>query len=181
MSSTIVSKRASSFLNSILELTSRLSAIRSVATAILLVSLLQACASLGPDYEQPTVILSSLKAIPSEGMAPAFEIGLRIINPNAQPLRLEGVVYTISLQGHELVKGVGKDFPLIEGYSEGTVTLTASANLLAGIQFVRDMMNSPGEPLNYEFKARLDLGGLYPSLRISETGKLDLGNQSKNE
>jgi len=41
------------------------------------------------------------------------------------------------------------------------------------------MMNSTGEPLNYEFKARLDLGGLYPSLRISETGKLDLGSQSK--
>jgi hypothetical protein len=77
-------------------MTSRLSAIRFVATAILLVSVLQACASLDPDYEQPTVILSSLKAIPSEGMAPAFEIGLRIINPNPQPLRLEGVVYTIS-------------------------------------------------------------------------------------
>jgi hypothetical protein len=92
-------------------------------------------------------------------------------------LRLEGVVYTISLQGHELVKGVGKDFPLIEGYSEETVTLTASANLLAGIRFVGDMMNSPGESLNYEFKAKLDLGGLYPSLKISETGKLNLGNQ----
>ena len=160
---------------------SRLSAIRSAAAAILLVSVLQACASLDPDYEQPTVSLSSLKAIPSEGMAPTFEIGLRIINPNSQPLRLEGVVYTISLQGHELVKGVGKDFPPIEGYSEGTVTLTASANLLAGLRFVGDMMNSPGDPLNYEFKARLDLGGLYPSLKISETGKLDFGNQGKDQ
>jgi LEA14-like dessication related protein len=37
-------------------------------------------------------------------MAPAFEIGLRILNPNPQTLNLEGIVYTVSLQGHELVK-----------------------------------------------------------------------------
>ena len=83
-------------------------------------------------------------AIPSEGMVPAFEIGLRIINPNSQALNLDGIVYTVSLQGYELVKGVGKDFPVIEGYSEGEVKLTASANLLAGIRFVGDMMQSKG-------------------------------------
>ena len=73
-------------------------------------------------------------------------------------------------------KQVGKDFPVIEGYSEGEVKLTASANLLAGIRFVGDMMQSQGEPIAYEFKAKLDLGGLYPSIRISESGELDLGS-----
>jgi hypothetical protein len=141
--------------------------------------LLPACASLDPDYEEPTVTLSSFNAIPSEGMVPAFEIGLRIINPNSKPLNLEGIVYTISLQGHELVKGVGKDFPVIEGYSEGVVKLTASANLLAGIRFVGDMMGQPEQALEYEFKAKLDMGGLYPSIRISETGDLNLGGQTK--
>jgi len=83
--------------------------------------LLSACATMSPDYEEPTVTLSSFKAIPSEGMVPSFEIGLRIINPNSQALNLDGIVYTVSLQGYELVKGVGKDFPMIEGYSEGEV------------------------------------------------------------
>ena len=110
---------------------------------------------------------------------PAFEIGLRILNPNSQTLKLEGIVYTISLQGRELVKGVGKDFPPIEGYSEGNVTLTASANLLAGIRFIGDMMGSPGENLEYEFKAKLDMGGLFPSIRISETGNLNLSGNSR--
>lgn len=135
-----------------------------------------ACATLSPDYEEPTVTLNSLRAIPSEGMVPAFEIGLRIINPNSQALNLEGIVYTISLEGYELVKGVGKDFPVIEGYSEGVVTLTASANLLAGIRFVGDMMQNNGESLEYEFKAKLDLGGLYPSIKVTETGQINLNN-----
>ncbi|MBT8059615.1 MAG: LEA type 2 family protein [Xanthomonadales bacterium] len=144
----------------------------------LLAVLLGACATLSPNYEEPTVTLSSFKALPSEGMVPAFEIGLRIINPNSQPLNLDGIVYTVSLEGHELVKGVGKDFPVIEGYSEGEVKLTAAANLLAGIRFVGDMMQERGESVEYEFKAKLDLGGLYPSIRVSERGEINLSKDS---
>ena len=151
--------------------------------AFFLTLLLGACATLSPDYEKPTVTLSSFKATPSEGMMPAFEIGLRIINPNSQPLNLEGIVYTVSLEGYELVKGVGKDFPVIEGYSEGTVKLTAAANLLAGIRFVTDMMQNKGanESLEYEFKAKLDLGGLYPSIKVRETGEINLNKRSSPE
>ena len=138
--------------------------------------ILSACATLSPDYEEPTVTLSSFKAIPSEGMVPSFEIGLRIINPNSQALNLDGIVYTVSLQGYELVKGVGKDFPVIEGYSEGNVKLTAAANLLAGIRFVGDMMQSERGPVEYEFKAKLDLGGLYPSIKVRETGEINLSD-----
>ena len=141
---------------------------------LLAASLLLSCATLDPDYEQPTVTLSSFRALPSEGMVPAFEIGLRIINPNRQALKLDGVVYTIAIEGHELVKGVGKGFPVIEAYSEETITLTASANLLAGIRFIGDMMQSSGEPLNYEFEAKLDTGGLFPSIRVRERGEFNL-------
>ena len=144
--------------------------------ALALMVILSACATLDPDYEEPTVTLSSFKAIPSEGMIPSFEIGLRIINPNSQALNLDGIVYTVSLQGYELVKGVGKDFPVIEGYSTGDVKLTASANLLAGIRFVGDMMQSEGGPVEYEFKAKLDLGGFHPSIRVRETGEINLNN-----
>lgn len=149
--------------------------------ALLLGALLCACATLDPDYEEPTVTLSSFRALPSEGMIPAFEIGLRIINPNSQPLNLEGIVYTISLDGYELVKGVGKDFPVIEGYSEGAVKLTASANLLAGVRLVNSLMQSHEGAFEYEFKAKLDLGGLYPSIRIKETGDINLNGAGTPE
>lgn len=147
--------------------------------ALVMAVALGACAALGPNYEEPTVALSSFKALPSEGMIPAFEIGLRIINPNSQALNLEGIVYTVSLEGYELIKGVGKDFPVIEGYSEGTVKLTAAANLLTGIRFITDMMQSEGGPMKYEFKARLDLGGFYPSIRVKEAGDINLNERAQ--
>lgn len=142
--------------------------------ALLLVIGLTGCASLSPNYEQPTVTLSSFRALPSEGMTPSFEIGLRIINPNASALALSGVVYTVSVQGHELVKGVGKDFPVIEGYSQGDITLTASANLLGGIRLLGDLMQVENDALKYDFEARLDLAGFHPSIRVHEKGSFQL-------
>ena len=146
---------------------------------LLVVLFLQSCATMDPNYEEPTVMLSSFRAVPSDGMVPSFEVGLRIINPNGTPLDLEGVVYSISLQGHELVKGVGKGYPQIEGYSEGNINLTASANLLSGIRLITGMMQQKNEPLEYEFKAKLDLAGFFQSLKISETGTLDFNDLGK--
>jgi len=150
-----------------LRLVTQLSGRLFLLAAILL---LQACASLDPDYEKPTVTLSSFRALPSGGGMPTFEIGLHILNPNASAIRLEGIVYTVSIQGHDVVKGVGRDFPVIEGYTEQTVKLTATANLLAGIRLVMDLMDTPGKDLDYEFEAKLDTGGIGRDIRVRENG-----------
>lgn len=140
--------------------------------------MIQACATIDPDYEKPTVTISSFRALPSEGMVPSFEIGLHILNPNASAFRLEGIVYTVSIQGHDVVKGVGKDFPVLEGYSEQTVKLTATANLLAGIRLVMDLVESSNEDLEYEFEAKLDTGGFGRSIRVKENGSFRMNGKT---
>lgn len=147
--------------------------------------MIQACASMDPNYEKPTVTIGSFRALPSEGMIPSFEIGLHILNPNASSLRLEGIVYTVSIQGHDVIKGVGKDFPVLEGYSEQTVKLIATANLLAGVRLVMDLAKSSGEDLEYEFEAKLDVSGFGRSIRVKENGSFringKLPSQIQNE
>jgi len=65
----------------------------------------------------------------------------------------------------------------MESCIQGEVKLTATANLLAGIRFIGDMMQSNGGSVEYEFKAKLDLGGLYPSIKVRETGEINLNNR----
>ncbi len=77
--------------------------------------LLAGCAGLRPGYETPTVTVKSFRAIPSEGMLPEFEIDLHVVNPNREPLKLVGVSYTVTLEGHELIRGVGNELPVIGG------------------------------------------------------------------
>ena len=153
--------------------------LRTAALALAALFAVAGCATLSPDYEEPTVALTSFRSLPSDGVAPAFEVGLRIINPNPDDLVLQGIVYTIRLDGRDVVKGVGKDFPVIEGYSQEDVTLTASVDLLGGLRFIADAMRKRDTAVNYEFEARLDLAGLYPSIRVKESGNLDFASSGR--
>jgi len=139
---------------------------------------LAGCVGMGPGYETPSVTLSSFKTLPSDSGLPAFEIGLRVINPNIEPLELRGVAYTISLDGHELIKGVGNELPIIDGYGEGEFKLTAAANLFGGIRLITDLMRNERDTFTYEFEAKLDIGAFRPDIRISESDKISLGTNT---
>ncbi len=139
-----------------------------------LAGILQACAGLRPGYETPTVTINSFRALPSQGALPNFEIGLHVVNPNREALKLRGVSYTVSLGGHELIKGVGNELPVIEAYGEGSLTLTASPNLFAGIRLVTDLMNSSTGKVRYKLEAKLDVGRIQPAIRVSDSGEISL-------
>lgn len=149
--------------------------IRYLLPALVLAAIgLSGCAAGGPGYETPTVIVSSFRALPSDGVVPNFEIGLRVINPNSQALQLRGVSYSISIGGHELIKGVGHDLPVIDAYDQGDIVLEASANLVAGIRLVSEMINRPVQTLPYDFDAKLDVGGFRRAIRVRDSGEIAL-------
>ena len=70
----------------------------AIASIVMMVA---GCATLHPDYETPVVNVSSIRALPAEGVAPRFEIGLHIVNPNRSPLALYGIAYSLKLDGEE--------------------------------------------------------------------------------
>ena len=147
-------------------------------TVVLVAVLLAGCAGLRPGWETPTVTVKSVRAIPSQGMLPEFEIDLHVVNPNREALKLAGVSYTVNLEGHELIKGVGNDLPVIAGYGEGDITLTASADLFAGVGLIRELMSSQKDTLSYSFEAKLDPGALRPSIRVRDSGEVSLAGVS---
>ncbi|MEM1080039.1 MAG: LEA type 2 family protein [Pseudomonadota bacterium] len=151
--------------------------IRSLIGACVLV-LVAGCASLNPDYEAPIVNVQSFRALPMDGAGlPNFEVGLQVLNPNPEPLELEGVSYRISLNGQDLINGVANDLPVIEGYGEGTVTLTASISVIGSIRLVQRLMNEPQDTVEYVFSARLDPAGFGRTIRVEEAGQISLTGQ----
>lgn len=143
--------------------------------AIALLALgLGACTGLRPGFETPSVTVSSFRPLPGEGAVPRFEIGLHIVNPNREALKLEGLAYTVSLEGRELVKGVDNDLPVIEGYGEGDVTLVATPNLLSGVRLITDLMATPRDRFAYALEAKLDVGAFTPAIRVRDEGEIAL-------
>ncbi len=145
-------------------------------SALLLFSLftLNACAVLQQQLEPPSLSVTSLRILPSQNIAPRFEIGLHLANPNMVPLTLKGIAYKVRLEGHEIIAGVTSDLPAIAAYGEGDFSIVASADLVAGVQLISDLMSRPRQTLKYELEAKLDPGGLLPSFRIKESGQVRL-------
>lgn len=152
----------------------RYKCIAIIAATILMIA---GCATLQTDYETPSVNVSTLRALPSEGIAPQFEIGLHIINPNRDALKLHGIAYSLKLEGYKILTGVANDLPVIDGYSEGDVTLIATTSLLSGIRFFADLMNTQRDVIAYDLTAKLDLGGLRPNIHVIEKGEINLSGQ----
>lgn len=133
------------------------------------------CAGLGIGRELPVVSVQSFRAVPGPGAGlPAFEIGLMVLNPNPEPLRLEGIAYSIRLDGKPLLDGVSNDMPVIDGYGQGTVNLRAAVNVLGGIRLVESLMRRPRDTFDYEFTAKLDPEGFSRNIRVTRAGRIDL-------
>jgi hypothetical protein len=148
--------------------------LRSTAFFFLGVAFLGACANLAPDLDPPKVSLESFRSLPSEGGAPRFEIKLRIMNPNTQPLDIAGISYSVELLDKELITGVANDIAPIEGYGEGVVTLDAGLQLFEVLRLMASLGEAASQPLVYRFSAKIDFHGFMPTQRIEDSGEITL-------
>lgn len=137
------------------------------------------CAGLEPGFETPTVGVRSFRVLPSEGVAPQFEIGLHIVNPNRTALKLEGIIYSVALNGHKVLTGASSDLPVIGAYGEGDVTLRATADLLSGVSLLASLMKQGQDTFTYELDARLDIGSLRPRIHVQEKGEISLAGAAR--
>jgi LEA14-like dessication related protein len=150
---------------------------RNISLLVVAVASLAGCAAMRSDYEAPSVSVQSFRPAAADGGGlPTFEIVLHVINPNLEPLELAGISYSISLDDHKLIKGVGNDLPVIEGYGEGSFTVTAAFNVIAGIQLFRSLMKKDSDSFDYAFEAKLDPGAYKRKIRISDSGSISLSN-----
>ena len=147
---------------------------KGLLSVLCLALFISGCASVMPDIDPPKVTVEKVESIPSESGAPRFKISLRVINPNTQSLDIAGISYGIEIMGQEVVSGVTNDVPVIEGYSEGVVTLDAGLQLFQVFRLLTSLGKSQGEALEYRFVAKIDFKGLVPTQHVEEKGELTL-------
>ena len=130
------------------------------------------CISLKSELEKLSVNVTSVRLLSMQGFTPQFEIGLRVVNPNAVQISLKGMSYELFLNELEVVQGAAKDLPVVPAYGEARLKVTANVGLIEGIRLVNDMLKNAGAQVAYRVRANLDLGTLLPTLRIEESGSL---------
>ncbi len=141
-----------------------------------LLLILSSCADRGRDFDKPTVGLSSFRMLPATGVAPRFEIGLHIINPNRTPLELKGIFYTVSIDDNRVIAGATNNLPTIEPYGEGDVIINATVDLMGSILLLGDLLAQPKDKYDIAFDAKLDVGDFFSDILVHEKGVFSLSN-----
>lgn len=159
----------------------RLGAWRNAALGPLLITLLSgllgACTSLGLDsFDEPEVELVGLAPLASQGMEARFLVTLRITNPNAIPLEINGMAYDLSIRDSKVLSGVSSQPLRVDAYGESTAELEVAAGMLGSLALLRDLISSPPDGgLPYTLNAKLSRKGIGGAFRVRREGVIELG------
>lgn len=152
-----------------------MTALKKVLLLLPFYLLLAACATLSPYYEKPTVSITSFTLSPeSAGFAPKFNIGLHVVNPNRVGLPLQGMTYSVDVQGNRLLTGATADLPHVPAYGSADIVIEASPDLFGSARLLNQLLTGTRDSLDYAFKARLDVGSMLPFITIEEKGTFGL-------
>jgi LEA14-like dessication related protein len=139
---------------------------------------LSGCATINPDYEQPSVELISFKVLPANGFEQNFEIGLKLTNPNNFDLPFNGISYQLSVAGETLASGVAADIPTAAAYGESRFVVPVSTSLIRGFKVIKALMDKQGQDISYQLKAKLDIDiAFVPKLTVIQEGIIPLGQK----
>lgn len=136
-------------------------------------SLLAGCAAFGVGLDPPKIKVTSVSLLPVQGLSQRFRLGLLVMNPNATPIAVRGLSYSLALNGIELADGVSAAIGTLPPYTELPVELDASTNLVAALRFVNRFVTADDiKPIDYNFKAKIELKGFARRLVIEESGEI---------
>ena len=136
---------------------------------------LAGCAALQPKLEAHAVAVNSVKVMPGQGLNVRFLIGLHVKNPNAIPLPIHGVNYTVALSGQPVVSGNTQDQPTIPAHGEQDVEIEAVADLMNGLSLANSLLSNPLQSeVPYAVKASLDVGAFLPNIPVQKSGMVNL-------
>lgn len=142
---------------------------------ILLISFgLGSCATLDRFVDPPSVSITNIEVLPSQGFQPRFAVYLNIVNPNPLPIPVTGLAYEINLNGYEVFNGATSDVPSIPAYEEVPLRVEVGANLLQSVGFISGLINGSFDTLDYSIDSQIKVSGITRPFAVSESGQVPL-------
>lgn len=149
---------------------------RLIALLAVLGGLLAAggCASVS-SLETPELQLTSFRVLEHEqdSLEQRFAVGLRVINPNNRDIDIEGLDFSLDLNGRRLARGVSDRGFMLPRLGEAETTVVVTTSLLDVLRQAVQL-GTRDEALDYRLRGRLHLGGVFlRSIPFDRSGKLE--------
>jgi len=145
---------------------------RLLAAGVLGTLLLSAC-SLVPKFEKPTLELVSLKLADGNLLSQRFNARLKVHNPNDRALPVNGLHYTVEIDGKAFGKGESTRAFTVPARGEAEFDMTLDANLAGAVAAVLSRRErAKGRELEYRLVGTVSIDlPLMRSLKFDQVGK----------
>jgi len=146
-----------------------------LAAAIGITCLLNGCAVFGTSLESPHISLSNLAMQESTGFETAFQIQLRVLNPNDSDLNIQGVDCTLEINGKPFAYGISKAAVQVPAFDSASVPVTVYASAFGIARGLFDMQQR--DEMSYQLKGKVRLentGWLSSKLPFKSEGTISL-------
>jgi LEA14-like dessication related protein len=142
---------------------------------LVLVFVLAGCAALFPRPEPPRVTLADLRLVELKLLEQRYRLFLRVQNPNAFDLSIDGVDYELTLNEQEFGSGVSNRPVSVPAYGTEILEVDAYSTLAGLFRQLREL--DPARPftLRYRLKGHVRLSSGGPQLPFDHSGELSLG------
>ncbi|MGD8498377.1 MAG: LEA type 2 family protein [Chromatiales bacterium] len=143
-----------------------------IATAFAL--LLTACGPLVERPEPPRVSLVNLQLTQMTLFEQRFHLELRLQNPNAYPLPLAGMEYTIELNGERFADGVSNDRVTIPEFGEALIAVDVSSDLASLLRQLYRLQRGEQPTLSYRLHGSVGIVDQAFKLPFERSGEITL-------
>jgi LEA14-like dessication related protein len=138
-----------------------------------------ACALFAPKLEKPNLSVIGIDMLDGNLFEQNFRVKLKIQNPNARALPVNGLSAKLAVNGEDLARGVtGKSF-VVPALGDAEFDMTVTANMAAAIFKFANKFKKDAEALDYDLSGKVSIDlPMLRSIPFHETGKFSLGNSA---
>ena len=148
---------------------------QATVLVLLLALLLAGCAGLQSRQEAPRVTLVGIKVIEIGLLEQRFGLTLRVQNPDRAALDIDGISFTVEINGKSFAQGVGASEVRVPGFGETLLTVRASSTLLDIVEQLRDL-EQRNAPVDYRIHGSISQRGSLLRLPFEQRGRLGGGS-----
>jgi LEA14-like dessication related protein len=142
---------------------------RLLAVVVVFGHLLWGCAHLDTTIEPPHISLVNISPLKSENLESAFELELRLINPNDQAFRIRGIECTLAINDSTIAAGAAQTVTELPPLGTTTLPVTVYTSMTDFMWLMLRMMSNPPErreelKLTYAIQGKIFLDDALPGL-----------------
>ena len=134
---------------------------------------LGACAGLPLSMKPPEVSVADLRLIDAGLLEQRFGLRLRVLNPNDADIPVDGLSFTIALNGKAFATGVSNTAVTIPRLGEAVVEVEAVSSLAGMLRQLRAFGVSQ-QRIDYRIHGELHTGSLRGTIPFDRRGEVDL-------